>query len=80
MSGQDNPSRLPKLSPNSIKQGPLKATKPMSSFVKEGSSLIPERSPTVSPTSHWKLGSSNNAGQRSPGSSMNKGKDQYMPW
>lgn len=47
--GPVTPSKMPKSSPNAIKQGPMKATIPMSSVLKQGSTLR-SSSATVSPT------------------------------
>lgn len=75
MSGQN---RLPKSSPNLVKQGPLKATIPISSVMKPSSNLIFGSSSTVSPTCYWKNRASpdQNSGQRSPGSVGYKGKSK----
>lgn len=77
-SGQNNqstPSKMTKTSPNSGK-GPLKATIPISSVLKQNSNLKSSNSTTVSPTFYWKNRTSpdHTSGQRSPGSSTYKGK------
>ncbi|XP_017775304.1 PREDICTED: protein FAM117B-like isoform X2 [Nicrophorus vespilloides] len=71
-------TRVLKSSPSGLsKQGPIKATIPMSSLVKQSSSL--QKSPTImssycTTNTTWKNTiSSNHSGQRSPGSSINKG-------
>ncbi|XP_018565556.1 protein FAM117B isoform X2 [Anoplophora glabripennis] len=83
MSGQHSqgtPARIPKSSPSSGKQGPMKATIPMSSVLKQSSTLISGNSPAVSPTYYWKNRTSpdHSSGQRSPGSSAYKGKSKTM--
>ncbi|CAG9864959.1 unnamed protein product [Phyllotreta striolata] len=72
MSGQ-NCSRLNKSSPNSVKQGPLKATIPISSVMKNSGNL---KSPSGNNAYFRKNGSSpeHASGQRSPGSAGYKGK------
>lgn len=72
--GQVTPSKMPKSSPNSNKQGPMKATIPMSSVLKQGSSLR-SSSATVSPTYCFKNRTSpeHSSSPRSPGSSILKG-------
>ncbi|KAJ8966961.1 hypothetical protein NQ314_003183 [Rhamnusium bicolor] len=79
MSGQQSqstPARVPKSSPNLVKQGPMKATIPMSSVLKQTSNLKSGHSPAVSPTYYWKNRTSpdHSSGQRSPGSSAYKDK------
>ncbi|CAH0554868.1 unnamed protein product [Brassicogethes aeneus] len=81
MSGQSNqstPGRMQKSSPNSCKQGPLKATIPISSVLKQNSGLISDNSPNISPTCNWKARYSPDPafGQRSPGSPCNKEKSK----
>lgn len=72
--GQISTSKMPKSSPNSVKQGPMKATIPMSSVLKQGSTLR-SSSATVSPTYCFKSRTSpdHSYGLRSPGSSALKG-------
>lgn len=72
--GQVTPSKMPKTSPNSVKQGPMKATIPMSSVLKQGSTLR-SNSATVSPTYSFKSRTSpeHSFSSRSPGSSILKG-------
>jgi hypothetical protein len=78
MSGQGS-QRFRKSSPcSSSKQGPMRATLPMSSLLRQGSNLRKSKSnsPTLSPTSAWKTVISPDAsmsGQRSPGSLSYKG-------
>ncbi|KAJ8985035.1 hypothetical protein NQ317_016946 [Molorchus minor] len=84
MSGQHNqstPARIQKSSPNLAKQGPMKATIPMSSVLKQSSNLKSgnnSNSPAVSPTYYWKSRTSpdHSSGQRSPGSSAYKSKSK----
>lgn len=68
------PAKVRKSSPNSTKQGPMKATIPISSVFKNPNSLR-HISPTLSPTS-WKsrISPDHPSGQRSPGSTLYKGK------
>ncbi|XP_066253188.1 protein FAM117B-like isoform X1 [Euwallacea similis] len=83
MSGQigSTPCRVPKTPPNSGK-GPLKATIPISSVMKQSGNVKEAVSPTpgppISPFS-WKSRTSPDhaSGQRSPGSSTYKGKSKY---
>ncbi|KAF2882605.1 hypothetical protein ILUMI_23573 [Ignelater luminosus] len=73
--GQSTPARVRKSSPNAIKQGPMKATIPISSVLKNSNSLK-NTSPTLSPTSScWKtrISPDHPSGQRSPGSTVYKG-------
>lgn len=72
--GQVTPSKMPKSSPNSVKQGPMKATIPMSSVLKQGSTLR-SSSATVSPTHCFKNRTSpdHSSNLRSPGSSLIRG-------
>ncbi|XP_068082031.1 protein FAM117B isoform X2 [Anabrus simplex] len=82
MSGQGS-QRVRKSSPCSSKQGPMRATLPMSSLFRQGSSLRKSKSnsPTLSPTSAWKTRISPEAslsGQRSPGSVNYKGKSKTL--
>lgn len=70
MSGQSS-QWVRKSSPSS-KQGPMKATLPMSSLTRQNSNLIQSQnnSPTLSPTSSWKSRTSPDpslSGLRSPG-------------
>ncbi|XP_056643643.1 protein FAM117B-like [Diorhabda sublineata] len=78
MSGQN---RLPKSSPNLVKQGPLKATIPISSVMKSTSNFMSGNSSTVSSTCYWKNRASpdQSSGQRSPGSVGYKGKSKSEP-
>ncbi|CAH1121095.1 unnamed protein product [Ceutorhynchus assimilis] len=78
MSGQQStPCRVPKTPPNSGKQGPLKATIPISGVIKQSSNVRSGISP-VSPFSWKSRGSPDHvSGQRSPGSSSYKGKSKY---
>ncbi|KAJ8917724.1 hypothetical protein NQ315_005173 [Exocentrus adspersus] len=78
--GQGTPARIAKSSPNSGKQGPMKATIPLSSVLKQNSTLKSGNSPAVSPTYFWKNRSSpdHSSGQRSPGSSTYKGKPRNL--
>ncbi|XP_072387494.1 protein FAM117B-like isoform X1 [Diabrotica undecimpunctata] len=78
MSGQN---RLPKPSPSLMKQGPLKATIPISSVMKPSSNFMSGNSNTISPTYFWKNRASpdQNSGQRSPGSAGYKGKSKTEP-
>ncbi|CAG9815646.1 unnamed protein product [Phaedon cochleariae] len=71
MSGQGTPCRMQKSSPNLQKQGPLKATIPMSSVMKQNTNLKSSSSATVSPTYLCKnrISPEQSSGQRSPGSS-----------
>ncbi|XP_049809834.1 protein FAM117B-like isoform X1 [Schistocerca nitens] len=83
MSGQGS-QRVPKSSPcSSSKQGPMRATLPMSSLLRQGSNVRKSKSnsPTLSPTSAWKMRISPEAslsGQRSPGSLSYKGKSKTL--
>ncbi|XP_047113533.1 protein FAM117B-like isoform X2 [Schistocerca piceifrons] len=83
MSGQGS-QRVPKSSPcSSSKQGPMRATLPMSSLLRQGSNIRKSKSnsPTLSPTSAWKTRISPEAslsGQRSPGSLSYKGKSKTL--
>ncbi|XP_076251411.1 protein FAM117B-like isoform X2 [Rhynchophorus ferrugineus] len=87
MSGQQSavstPCRVAKTPPNSCKQGPMKATIPMSGVVKPTSTVKSARSPTmvtcISPSLSWRNRTSPEqaSGQRSPGSSSYKGKSKY---
>ncbi|KAG5898294.1 hypothetical protein JTB14_008637 [Gonioctena quinquepunctata] len=67
--GHGTPPRILKSSPSLTKQGPLKATIPISSVMKKSSSLKSSNSATVSPTYLWKNKSDQPSGRRSPGSS-----------
>lgn len=76
MSGQSS-QWVRKSSPSS-KQGPMKATLPMSSLTRQNSNLIQSQnnSPTQSPTSSWKSRTSPDpslSGLRSPGAVNYKG-------
>nr|CAD7201235.1 unnamed protein product [Timema douglasi] len=76
--------KVRKSSPSSSKQGPMRATLPMSSLLRQGSNLRKSKSnsPTLSPTSSWKTRISPDApstGQRSPGSINYKGKSHLSP-
>lgn len=74
MSGPNSSARLPKSSPNLVKQGPLKATIPISSVMKPNSNFKSSGN-NVSPTYLWKNRSPDHiSGQRSPGSAGYKGK------
>ncbi|KAK7870559.1 hypothetical protein R5R35_009072 [Gryllus longicercus] len=83
MSGQGS-QRVRKSSPcSSSKQGPMRATLPMSSLLRQSSNLRKSKSnsPTLSPTSAWKTRFSPEAslsGQRSPGSVSYKGKSKTL--
>ncbi|PSN31709.1 hypothetical protein C0J52_22078 [Blattella germanica] len=82
MSGQGS-QRVRKSSPcSSSKQGPMRATLPMSSLLRQGSNLRKSKSnsPTLSPTSAWKTVISPDAssGQRSPGSLSYKAKSKTL--
>ncbi|XP_046389548.1 protein FAM117B-like [Ischnura elegans] len=82
MSGQAA-QRVRKSSPCSSKQGPLRATLPMSSLMRQGSNLRKSKSnsPTLSPTSSWKTRISPDSvlsGQRSPGSLSYRGKSKTL--
>lgn len=85
MSGQQSnsgtPCRVPKTPPNSGKQGPMKATIPISGVVKQSSNvrMSPIPGPSVSPSLSWRNRASpdHTSGQRSPGSSSYKGKSKY---
>ncbi|KAG8227933.1 hypothetical protein J437_LFUL008745, partial [Ladona fulva] len=82
MSGQGS-QRVRKSSPCSSKQGPLRATLPMSSLMRQGSNLRKSKSnsPTLSPTSSWKTRISPESvlsGQRSPGSLSYRGKSKTL--
>lgn len=83
MSGQGT-QRVRKSSPcSSSKQGPMRATLPMSSLLRQGSNLRKSKSnsPTLSPTSPWRTRISPEAslsGQRSPGSLSYKGKSKTL--
>lgn len=73
--------RIQKCSPSLLnKQGPLKATIPMSSVLKQNSCLKIQTSPTLSPNASWKVRMSPEhvSGQRSPGSANYKGKQQCL--
>ncbi|XP_066158647.1 protein FAM117B-like isoform X4 [Euwallacea fornicatus] len=83
MSGQigGTPCRVPKTPPNSGK-GPLKATIPISSVMKQSGNVKEAVSPTLGPPISpfsWKSRTSPDhaSGQRSPGSSTYKGKSKY---
>ncbi|KAJ8943474.1 hypothetical protein NQ318_006327 [Aromia moschata] len=83
MSGQHSqstPARIQKTSPNSAKQGPLKATIPMSSVLKQSSNFKSANSPAISPTFYWKNRNSpdHSSGQRSPGSAAYKAKSKTL--
>lgn len=73
--GQGTPARGLKSSPSSMKQGPMKATLPMSSLLKQSSNFVCPNSPNLSPTSGWKsrVSPDHSLGQRSPGSGVSKG-------
>ncbi|XP_031340831.1 protein FAM117B-like isoform X2 [Photinus pyralis] len=77
MSGQSSSPRVRKSSPNTIKQGPMKATIPIASVLKNPSSLKCI-SPAISPTSCWKtrISPDHPSGQRSPGSTVYKVKSK----
>ncbi|KDR22423.1 hypothetical protein L798_01417, partial [Zootermopsis nevadensis] len=83
MSGQGT-QRVRKSSPSSSsKQGPMRATLPMSSLLRQGSNLRKSKSnsPTLSPTSAWKTVISPDgslSGQRSPGSLSYKAKSKTL--
>lgn len=72
------PAKVRKSSPNSTKQGPMKATIPISSVFKNPNSLR-HISPTLSPTS-WKsrISPDHPSGQRSPGSTLYKVKSKPL--
>lgn len=72
--GQVTPTKMPKTSPNCLKQGPMKATIPMSSVLKQGSTLR-SSSATASPTYCFKNITSpeHSISLHSPGSSVLKG-------
>lgn len=76
--------RMRKSSPCSTsKQGPMRATLPMSSLLRQNSSLKKSNSnsPTVSPTNAWRARISpdqSSSGQRSPGSLSYKGNAFYI--
>ncbi|XP_063232697.1 protein FAM117B-like isoform X2 [Bacillus rossius redtenbacheri] len=77
------PQRVRKSSPSSSKQGPMRATLPMSSLLRQSSNLKKSKSnsPTLSPTSSWKTRISPDTpstGQRSPGSLSYKGKSRTL--
>lgn len=77
MSGQGT-QRVRKSSPCPAKQGPMRATLPMSSLMRQGSNIRKSKSnsPTISPPSAWKTRTSPDAtlsGQRSPGSLSYRG-------
>lgn len=75
MSGQSS-QWMRKSSPSS-KQGPMKATLPMSSLTRQNSNLMKSSSPTLSPTSAWKTRTSPDpslSGVRSPGALNYRGK------
>ncbi|XP_018320298.1 glucocorticoid-induced transcript 1 protein isoform X2 [Agrilus planipennis] len=80
MSGhtQGTPARVRKSSPSS-KQGPLKATVPMSSLLKNSNNLR-RNSPNLSPTCSWKnrFSPDRSSGQRSPGSASYRGKSESL--
>lgn len=84
-SGASTPCRVAKTPPNSCKQGPLKATIPMSGVVKQSSSVrsvsgkSPTMGPPISPSFSWRSRTSPEqvSGQRSPGSSSYKGKSKF---
>lgn len=80
MSGQSS-QWVRKSSPSS-KQGPMKATLPMSSLTRQNSNLIQSQnnSPTLSPTSSWKSRTSPDpslSGLRSPGAVNYRGRDTW---
>ncbi|KAF5272172.1 hypothetical protein FQA39_LY01254 [Lamprigera yunnana] len=77
--GQTSSARVRKLSPNTIKQGPMKATIPISSVLKNPNNLR-NNSPTKSPTSSWKtrISPDHPSGQRSPGSTVYKAKSKVF--
>lgn len=78
MSGQHGtPSRVTKSSPSSMKQGPMRATIPMSSVIKQSTHIRKTHSPTLSPT-WWKARTSPDSGLRSPGSTAYKEKSKTL--
>lgn len=83
MSGQST-QWMRKSSPSS-KQGPMKATLPMSSLTRQNSNLMKSSSPTLSPTSAWKTRTSPDpslSGVRSPGALNYRGEEPdcyYLP-
>ncbi|XP_050304393.1 protein FAM117B-like isoform X2 [Anthonomus grandis grandis] len=87
MSGQQSTGgtscRMAKTPPNAGKQGPLKATIPISSVIKHpnnvGNETSPVRGTSISPLFSWRNRTSpeHASGQRSPGSSCNKVKSKY---
>lgn len=81
MSGQSS-QWVRKSSPSS-KQGPMKATLPMSSLTRQNSNLIQSQnsSPTLSPTSSWKSRTSPDpslSGLRSPGAVNYRGELELL--
>lgn len=80
--GQGTPARGLKSSPSSMKQGPMKATIPMASLLKQSSNFVSPNSPNLSPTSCWKtrVSPDHSLGQRSPGSSVSKGIQIIYAW
>ncbi|GJQ71642.1 hypothetical protein Trydic_g11340 [Trypoxylus dichotomus] len=78
MSGQHGtPSRVTKSSPSSMKQGPMRATIPMSSVIKQSTHIRKTHSPSLSPT-WWKTRTSPDSGLRSPGSTAYKEKSKTL--
>lgn len=76
--GQTTSTRVLKSSPSSMKPGPMKATIPMASVLKQSNNFKNANSPTLSPTSCCKtrISPDHCSGQRSPGSAVYKAKSK----